>query len=179
MAPVTSYLAALASLLTTALAAPTPSSISLEPRNTQNFTIYASSSDAAVNNLVFALYPFPNGTYTGYLYDHKSIPISIANDYNLQFNADSANLVTSLNDSLQVILDADGTVSGGPEGTSGFWIEPDTDDLAFAFGSGETQDTFNACPYSGEETQILYTVGWQFEGSPSTGCGQMKLHTTF
>lgn len=142
MAPLTSYLLAAGALFSSALAAPlTTTSPVLEPRNTANFTIYAQSSDTAVDGLVFDLYTFADGYFQGYLYNHESIPISITNDFNLQFNADSANLVTSLNNSLQVILD-NGAVTAGTEGTPGFWIEPETDNLAFDFGSTTTQDTF-------------------------------------
>ena len=176
MTPITSYLAGLGALLSTALALPT-----LEPRNTQNFTVFASSADTAVNGLVFDLYKFADGSYIGYLYDHKSIPISITNDFNLQINANSANLVTSLNSDLQVILDPSGAVTAGPQGTSGFWIEPDTDDLAFDFGTATTQDTFTACKWTGDPSaNILYTVGWVDAGAtPSEGCETTKLHTTF
>ena len=187
MAPLTSYLTfALAGLFASTLAAPAPLPIAstgtLSARNTANFTVYAAApNDPAVNNLVFALYPFADGYYQGYLYDHKSIPISIANDFNLQFNAASANLVTSLNPALQVVLEEGGNVSAGPQGTQGFWIVPETEDLAFDFGSqGLTQDGFVACPWTGDQgTGILYTVGWVNQGAAvPEGCEAIKLHTT-
>ena len=168
MAPITTYLFA--------FAAPTPLPSSLQPRDSANFTIYAESSNPAINNLVFGLYPFADGYEQGYLYNHTGIPISINDDYFLQTNPDGLgdSLVVSVDSSLKILLEDGGNVSGDSVGTPGFFVEPGT----FNFGYHSNQDLFVACPWTGASgTGILYTVGWVYTGAPvPEGCETFHLH---
>ena len=85
----------------------------------------------------------------------------------------------AFNSSIQVILGPNGEITGGADGTKGFYNTPETGYLAFDGGvEGPTQNLFEACKWTGDAgTGILYTVGWLDVSSPQVGdgCEEFRL----